>query len=138
MKITTATPTSRTSPSRTTSALTAKVTFSSAPSGKLGRLIHSNEVLEGKRLFSEGQTDEAQKIFEDILQSSNNAEARYLIGVCHLSKAEYNEAIENLTLLLQHQPLYKRNAYVLLAIAYKKLARMNDALQIVTPSPKTS
>ncbi|CAD8212992.1 unnamed protein product [Paramecium pentaurelia] len=96
----------------------------------------SQEIIEGKKLLSLGQTEEAQKLFEEILQNSNNPEARYLNGLCHLSKSEFSEAIADLSLLIQQQPLYKRNAYILLAIAYKKSNCPNDALNTLTLSIK--
>lgn len=86
--------------------------------------------------MSLGQTEEAQKLFEDILQVSNNPEARYLNGLCHLSKSEFSEAIADLSLLISQQPLYKRNAYILLAIAYKKSNCPNDALTTLTHAIK--
>ncbi|CAD8173712.1 unnamed protein product [Paramecium octaurelia] len=96
----------------------------------------SQEIIEGKKLLSLGQTEEAQKLFESILQVSNNPEARYLNGLCHLSKSEFSEAIADLSLLIQQQPLYKRNAYILLAIAYKKFNCPNDALTTLTHAIK--
>ncbi|KAM3146723.1 hypothetical protein pb186bvf_001253 [Paramecium bursaria] len=99
---------------------------------KFINVVKSQELLEGKKLYSEGQTNEAQKIFTDVLQSTNNPEARYLIALCDLSKQDYQDAINQLQQLIQQQPLFKRNAYILLAIALKKVNNHTQALNTLT------
>lgn len=49
--------------------------------------------------------------------NSTHPEGRYLLGVCYLSVGDYKMATEHLSLLIDTHPLYKKNVYILLAIA---------------------
>lgn len=73
--------------------------------------------------------------FEEALQlNSMHAEARYLLGVCHLSSGDFAKSIEHFTVLLEQSPTFKKNAYILAAIAHKKLNDVQSALAtVLTP-----
>ena len=58
-------------------------------------------------------------------------EARYLMGVCAFHLEHYPEAIEHFNVLLGHDPRYKKNAYLFLAISLKKQHQYEEALIVV-------
>lgn len=76
--------------------------------------IHSvNEHLKGNRL------SEAIAVLNDALRiEPNNFDLVYLLGICYIFNAAYEEAIAIFEAMLRSKP--KKNIYLLLSVCYKK------------------
>lgn len=64
-------------------------------------------------------------------RDSNNLEAQYLLGVCAFHLEHHDEAITHFTELLTHDPQYRKNAYLFLAISHKKNQNLEESLHVV-------
>jgi tetratricopeptide (TPR) repeat protein len=61
-----------------------------------------------------------------------NIEIVYLLGVCKYHLGLYNEAIKAFTSVLLKDDHYRKNVYLFLAIAYKKINEVDDSLLTLT------
>ncbi|EGR34644.1 hypothetical protein IMG5_005100 [Ichthyophthirius multifiliis] len=87
---------------------------------------------KGKQLFKENNIEEALKCFNEALKEDQMMlESQYLLGVCFLSFNQYSKAIEQFCDLLEKNENFKKNVFLLIAIAYKKTNEINAAIQIV-------
>ena len=59
-------------------------------------------------------------------------DAQYFLGVCHLSLQHYQEAVRELSSILEKSQSYKRNIYLLLSIAYKKSGDLNQSVRVLS------
>ncbi|KAL4437922.1 hypothetical protein ABPG74_001093 [Tetrahymena malaccensis] len=87
---------------------------------------------KGKQSFKENNIEEALKYFQEAMKEEPMMlESQYLLGVCYLSSSQYQKAIEQFCDLLEKNEHYKRNVYLLIAIAYKKTNTIDAAIQIL-------
>lgn len=56
---------------------------------------------------------------------------RYLLGVCLLGRCEYERSAKEFLSVLERNPVYKKNVYLLLSIAFKKLDNISGAIRMV-------
>lgn len=94
--------------------------------------IHSvNEHLKGNRL------GEAISVLKEALRiESGNYDLVYLLGVCHIFNASYEEAISIFESMLKGK--HKKNVYLLLSVCYKKSDRLQQTEHIVCYPPFSS
>ena len=59
-------------------------------------------------------------------------EANYLMGVCYLGQFEYEKSAKEFNLVIEKNPAYRKNIYLLSSIAYKKLNNTAQAIKIVS------
>lgn len=88
----------------------------------------------GLRLFNEEKLNEAQKIFEGILQrKSNESEATKYAGITALKLQQYNKAIQYFQALSQQTNLYSNPGkfYEGLALMKQNKADRNKAKKIL-------
>ena len=89
-------------------------------------------ILEGKKLMKNNQFERGLAIFSECTQRDpNSLEALYLLGVCAFHLEHYDESIKYFNELLNQEPQYRKNAYLFLAISFKKRQHNEDALLIV-------
>lgn len=75
------------------------------------------------------QFERGLAIFSECTQRDpNSLEAQYLLGVCAFHLEHYEEAIKYFNIVLGQDPQYRKNAYLFLAISYKKKQQHDDAL----------
>jgi len=65
------------------------------------------------------------------MYDSKLLEANYLLGVSHLSLQDYEKAIKEFTYVIDKNPFFKKNIYILLAVGYKKLNFNVQAIKIL-------
>lgn len=92
-------------------------------------------ILEGKKLMKNNQFERGLVIFSECTQRDpNSLEAQYLLGVCAFHLEHYDQAIKYFNELLNQEPQYRKNAYLFLAISFKKKQLNEDALLLVNIS----
>ncbi len=78
------------------------------------------------------QFEKAISFFSECLsKESNSIELLYLLGVCTFHLEHYEEVIKYLTAVVSQDDQYRKNVYLFLAIAYKKVLMIDEALQTV-------
>ncbi|CAD8108767.1 unnamed protein product [Paramecium sonneborni] len=93
----------------------------------------SNEINEGKRLFTENKLEEALKVFQNYLNKYGlNPEALYISGLCYMSLDQEEKYIEQFQTLIKIFPTFKRTVYMYLALAFRKNNNINDAINVIT------
>lgn len=89
-----------------------------------------NEHLKGNRL------GEAIEVLSAALRAEpNNLDLVYLLGICYIFNAAYEDAIAIFEGMLRGKP--KKNIYLLLSVCYKKTERFEQTEQIVTRLPRS-
>ena len=95
---------------------------------------NSDSLQMGLRLFNEKKLNDAQKIFEDILQRKNNdSEATKYAGITALKLQQYDKAIQYFQALAQLTNLYSNPGkfYEALALMKKNSTDRNKAKEIL-------
>ena len=59
------------------------------------------------------------------------AECHYLTGVCHFHLGEFDKVVQELTQVIGYDQEYRKNVYLFLGIAYKKLSMIEEALLVL-------
>lgn len=67
-----------------------------------------------------------------LSRSKKIAECEYLLGLCYMNKNNFENAIKCFEDLLQLEPLFKKNIYLLIGIAWKKQNHIDSSIKIVT------
>ena len=87
---------------------------------------------KGKALFKEKHYQSALRLLKEAINyDSTHVEANYLLGVCYLWMGQHENAIHQLTNLLEKQAFYHKNVYILLSIAQKKCGDIAGAIKTV-------
>ena len=58
-------------------------------------------------------------------------ECHYLIGVCYFHLGDYEKVVQELTQVIGFDQEYRKNVYLFLGIAYKKLFMIEEALLVL-------
>lgn len=85
-----------------------------------------------KRLYKQNRLDEAITVLNRLSSSRRFADCQYLIGLCYMNKGNYESAIKYFEELLAIEPMFKKNVYLLIGIAWKKQNRIDASIKIVT------
>lgn len=75
----------------------------------------------GRRYYKESRLDKAIDSFKRLLHQKKLVEAQYLLGVCYMNSNQFEKGVNIFTEIMEDQPDYRKNVYLLTAIAYKKL-----------------
>lgn len=59
------------------------------------------------------------------------SEARYFLGMSYINNNEFSLGIQELLETLAIDPKYKKSLYLVIALAYKKLNKIDDSIEIV-------
>ena len=95
---------------------------------------NSDSLQMGLRLFNEKKLNDAQKIFEDILQRKNNdSEATKYAGITALKLQQYDKAIQYFQVLSKQTNLYSNSGkfYEALALMKQNKADIKRAKEIL-------
>ncbi|EAS02746.2 tetratricopeptide repeat protein (macronuclear) [Tetrahymena thermophila SB210] len=88
---------------------------------------------KGQKLFKENNLSEAIQCFQEALKKDNrNLELNYLLGVCYLGKTEYERAVKEFLTVMEKNPNYRKNIYLLISIAFKKLDNIPSAIRMLS------
>lgn len=86
---------------------------------------------QGRRYYKESRLDKAIDIFKRLLIQKKITEAQYLLAVCYMNSNQYEKGINIFYEIMDDVPDYRKNVYLLTAIAYKKLFKIDSAIAIV-------
>lgn len=64
----------------------------------------------------------------------DSLEGRYLLGMSYINTNEFSQGVEQLLETLTIDPLFKKSLYLVIALAFKKLGKIDQAIQIVPHS----
>lgn len=71
-------------------------------------------------------------VLSELSRNKKIAECEYLVGLCYMNKGNYESAIKCFEDLLALEPMFKKNIYLLIGIAWKKQNRIDSSIKIVT------
>lgn len=91
------------------------------------------ELLEwGKKLFKDNDLKSAiEKFKESIILDNKLLEANYLMGVCYLGQFEYEKSVKEFNYVIEKNPTFRKNIYLLSSIAYKKLNNITYSIKML-------
>lgn len=98
-------------------------------------MIHEerNYVLEDAKLeFKKNNYAKAIKILQKYTKFNRSCiEARYYLGMSLINNADFQPGIHELQETLHLDPYYKKTLYLIIALAYKKLNLIHEAVHSV-------
>ena len=63
--------------------------------------------------------------------NKNNAEVLYYLGMSYINSNQFTFGIEKLLESISIEPTFKRSLYLALALAFKKMGKVDEAIGIV-------
>lgn len=89
-------------------------------------------IQEAKEYYKGGNYAKAIQILRRLLKVYRNSiEAHYLLGMSLINNNQFNLGIDQLTHTIQLDANYKRSLYLVIALAYKRLMKYDEAIEIV-------
>jgi tetratricopeptide (TPR) repeat protein len=79
----------------------------------------------------ESASSHSKNTFSDSCPTNPMTECHYLTGVCYFHLGVYEKVVQELTQVIGLDEEYRKNVYLFLGIAYKKLSMIEEALLVL-------